>query len=57
MVNPHVGQVVKLWPQGVHTLKCPQGTNASARGFVEHTIHRLVGVFVDACCDEELDDD
>jgi hypothetical protein len=57
MVNPHVGQVAKLWPQGTHTLKCPQGTNASARGFVEHTIHRLVAIFVDACCDEELEDD
>jgi hypothetical protein len=57
MFDPHVGQDCKLWPHGTHTAKWPQGTNASARRLLEHTIHKLVAGFADPCCAKELDDD
>ncbi len=57
MFDPHVGQDFKPCPHGTHATKWPQGTITTARCRVEHTIHRLVAVFADGCCDEQLGDD
>jgi len=56
MFDPHVGQDFIPCPQIIHATTWPHGTNATARCLVEHIIHRLVAVFVDGCCDEELGD-